>query len=128
MIAHLETSEGQHKAIYLKDELKRLEFLEKCKFNLENIKKVKDDINLRSKYLIEVILKITEVQLSKIVNNSDQIKNILKNNNFSDEIIHKVEKYGNIKMLESNLYEFQGIAAQYLTVFINESNASTKKT
>ena len=76
---HLETSGGQHETI----ELKKLhnEFLEKCKFNLEKINQVKSEIIRRSNNMIEAISAITKFQLSKILNNSDQIKNILKNKN-----------------------------------------------
>ena len=111
MNAHLEPSGGQHETIKL--EKLHNEFLEKCKFNLEKINQVKSEIIRRSNYMIEAILAITKFQLSKILKNSDQIKNILKNKKFSDEIIHMIGEYGNIEIKESELDDFSKIAKNY---------------
>ena len=106
---HLDTPKGQHKSI----SLKMFKFAEKCKFNLEKINQVKSEIIRRSNYMIEAILAITKFQLSIILNNSDQIKNILKNKKFSDEIIHMIGEYGNIEIKESELDDFSKIAKNY---------------
>ena len=60
--------------------------------------------------MVEAILAITEFQLSTILNNYDQIKNILKNKNFSDEIIQMIEEYENIEIKETELDKFSEIA------------------
>ena len=65
-------------------------------------------------YMVEAILAITEFQLSTILNNYDQIKNILKNKNFSDEIIQMIEEYENIEIKETELDKFSEIAKNYL--------------
>ena len=64
-------------------------------------------------YMVEAILAITEFQLSTILNNYDQIKNILKNKNFSDEIIQMIEEYENIEIKETELDKFSEIAKNY---------------
>ena len=117
MVEHLDTPKGQHKPI----SLKMLKFVEKCKFNLEKINQVKSEIIRRSNYMIKAILAITDFQLSTILNNYDQIKNILKNKNSSDEIIQMIEDYGNIEIKETELDEFSEIAKNYLSVLINEN-------
>ena len=61
-----------------------LKLVEKCKLNLNQ---VKSEIIRRSNYIIKAILAVTKFQLSTILKNYDQIKNILKNKNSSDKII-----------------------------------------
>ena len=117
VVEHLNTSKGQHKST----NLKMLKFGERCKFNLEKINQVKSEIIRRSNYMVEAILAITKLQLSTILNNYDKIKNILKNQNFSDEIIQNIENYGNIEIKETELNEFSEIAKNYLSVLINEN-------
>ena len=109
VVEHCDTPKGQHKSI----NLKVFKFVEKCKFNLEKINQVKSEIIRRSNYMIKAILAITDFQLSTILNNYDQIKNILKNKNFSDEIIQMIEDYGNIEIKETELDEFSEIAKNY---------------
>ena len=116
---HFETSEGQHKLINLK--VLRDEFYKKCNFNLEKINKAKSNLICRSNYMIEVILWITKTQLSAISKNYDSIKNILKNKDFSDEFLQMVDEYGNVKIKEYELDDFNEIAKNYLSVLINES-------
>ena len=119
LATHLETSEGQHKPIKLK--ILRDEFYKKCNFNLEKINKAKSNLICRSNYMIEVILWITKTQLSAISKNYDSIKNILKNKDFSDEFLQMVDEYGNVKIKEYELDDFNEIAKNYLSVLINES-------
>ena len=114
---HLETSEGQHKPI----NLKMFKFVEKCNLNLEKINKAKSNLICKSNYMIDVILWITETQLSAISKNYDSIKNILKNKDFSDEFLQMVDEYGNVKIKEYELDDFNEIAKNYLSVLINES-------
>ena len=89
-------------------------FVEKCKFNLEKINQIKSEIISRSSYMIEAILVATEFQLSTILNNYNQIKNMLKNQNSSDEIIKMIEDYGNIEITETELDGFSEIAENYV--------------
>ena len=63
--------------------------------------------------MIEAILMITKFQLSTILNNYNQIKNILKSKNFSDEIFQMIEEYENIEIKETELDEFSEIAKNY---------------
>ena len=116
---HSETSEGQHKPIKLKT--LRDKFYKKCNFNLEKINKTKSNLICRSNYMIDVILWITETQLSAISKNYDSIKNILKNKDFNDEFLQMVDEYGNVKIKEYELDDFNEIAKKYLSVLINES-------
>ena len=119
LVTHLGTSERQHKPINLK--MLRDEFYKKCNFNLEKIKKAKSILICRSNYMIEVIESITKTQLSAISKNYDSIKNILKNKDFSDESLQMVDEYGNVKIKEYELDDFNEIAKNYLSVLINES-------
>ena len=119
LVTHLRTSDGQHKPTSLK--IIRDEFYKKCNFNLEKINKAKSNLICRSNYMIEVILWITETQLSAISKNYDSIKNILKNKDFSDEFLQMVDEYGNVKIKEYELDDFNEIAKNYLSVLINES-------
>ena len=120
MVNHLEAEKGQHKALYLS--VLRTELYNKCKSNLEKIDQVKSSIIRRSKDMIRVILQITNTQLSKILNNYNQIKKIFKSNRFSDEITKMVEEYGNIEIKESELNDFTEIGKNYLSLLINKSD------
>ena len=118
-VTHFQTSEGQHRLINLK--VLQNEFYKKCNFNLEKINVAKSNLISRSNYMIEAILRITKTQLSVISKNDNSIKNILINKDFSDKFLQMVDEYGNVKIKEYALDDFNEIAKNYLCVLINGS-------
>ena len=112
---HSTVRRGDHRPI----KLSRIYRDKRCSFNLEKLNKIKIDIINRSNFLVQTILSITECYLSKISYNSNQIKEILKKNNWSHETDKMIEEYGNIELKEIQINKFTEIAKNYLCVLAN---------
>ena len=70
-----------------------------------------------------MILSITKFQLSELLKNYDQIKNLFRNNDFSESAQQIVQEYGNFKIIEYKTDEFSKIVKSYITVSTPGDNA-----
>ena len=112
---HTEIESGHHKSI----SLSKIRFERTCKASLKKINQVKNELINKSEYLIRAIKSITKNHLSKLLENSSQIKRLQSKEDYSDNSNKEVESYGYVDIKQVLLDDFNEIAKSYLCILSN---------